>query len=166
MALFGLLFVGNNSCNRTFFYCCCCCSHRSSMWQNSSPNKNSFDRPSLTTVKTEPTSRSSRTTSEHDESQFDINYIPNSTISSRKSTDDIKSESYDKKHRHHHHHQHHHHKRHKTKHDFSVNGDRYRRKNEYAIFSYIDIFFSLLLVRHLAINIQRLHPCRIWLNSI
>lgn len=112
------------------------------MWQNSSPNKNSTDRPPLTTVKTEPTNRSSRTTSEHDESQFDIEYIPNSILASRNSTDDLKSESHEKKHRHHHHH--HHHKRHKTKHDLSINGDRYKNKTKWCFFMNYYFFFSLV----------------------
>ncbi len=103
-------------------------SHRSSMWQNLSPNKNSTDRPSMTTIKSEPTDRTnrpSRTTSEHDENHFDIEHNQNSIISSRKSIDDIRIESNEKKHHHHHHHHHHKsHKRHKTKHDLSINGDR------------------------------------------
>jgi hypothetical protein len=95
------------------------------MWQNLSPNKNSTDRQAMITIKNEPTdrtNRSSRTTSEHDENHFDIEQNPNSIISSRKSNDDNKIESHDKKHHHHYHH--HHHKRHKTKHDLSINGDR------------------------------------------
>jgi hypothetical protein len=96
------------------------------MWQNLSPNKNSNDRQSSTLIKNEPmdrTNRSSRTTSEHDENHFDIEHNENSTLSSH---DDLKIESNEKKHHHHHHHHHHHksHKRHKTKHDLSVNGDR------------------------------------------
>jgi len=99
------------------------------MWQNISPNKNSNDHQSTATIKSEPidrTNRSSRTTSEHDENHLDIEHNQNSTISSQKSNDDIKIESNEKKHHHHHHHHHHHksHKRHKTKHDLNVNGDR------------------------------------------
>ena len=89
------------------------------MWQNTSPNKNP-----MASIKSEPTNRSSRTTSEHDENQFDIEHKHNSTTSSQKSTDDIKIESSERKHHHHHHH-HKSHKRHKTKHDLSINGDRY-----------------------------------------
>ncbi len=93
------------------------------MWQNISPNKNSNDRQSITTIKSEPIDK---TTSEHDENHFDNEHNQHSTASSQKSNDDIKIESHEKKHHHHHHHHHHKsHKRHKTKHDLSVNGDRY-----------------------------------------
>ena len=98
------------------------------MWQNISPNKNSNDRQSITTIKSEPIEKTSRATSEHDENHhFDTEHNRNATASPHKSIEDIKIESNEKKHHHHHHHHHHHksHKRHKTKHDLSVNGDRY-----------------------------------------
>jgi hypothetical protein len=129
------------------------------MWQNISPNKISNDRQSMTTIKSEPidrTNRSSRTTSEHDENHFDIEHNPNSTISSQKSNDDIKIDSNEKKHHHHHHHHHHKsHKRHKTKHDLSINGDRYIKLN-------LKYFFQLFLcLIPVVINIQQLHQCLI-----
>ncbi|UJR26203.1 hypothetical protein I4U23_007546 [Adineta vaga] len=99
--------------------------HRSSMWQNLSPNKMSNDRQSMSTIKSEPidkTNRSSRTTSENEDNHCDNGQHQNSTTSSQKSADEIKIESHEKKHHHHHHH-HKSHKRHKTKHDLSVNGD-------------------------------------------
>jgi hypothetical protein len=120
-------------------------SHRSSMWQNLSPNKNASDRQSMTTIKSEPidrTNRSSRTTSEHDEHPFDIEHNQNSILSSQKSHDDLKIESNEKKHHHHHHHHHHKsHKRHKTKHDLSVNGDRYAKTKSEIFFSLISFVF-------------------------
>ena len=97
------------------------------MWQNRSPHRHSNELQSTaTSIKSEPhdkTTRSSRTTSEHDENHFE----PEHDGHSLKSNDDSKNESNDKKHHHHHHHHHHHksHKRHKTKHDLTVNGDRY-----------------------------------------
>ena len=98
------------------------------MWHNISPNKNSNDYSSTSTVQSKPIDEAnhpSRVISEHDEHHFDIKQHRNSTTSSQKSNDDMKIESNDKK-RHHHHHHHHHksHKRHKTKHDLSANGDR------------------------------------------
>ncbi|CAF1091313.1 unnamed protein product [Rotaria sordida] len=110
--------------------------HRSSMWQNTSPNKNSNDRsssittiPPTTTIKTEPIDQTNRTTSEHEENHIDNEQNQNSITSSallQKSKDDIKiiEPNNEKKHHHHHHHHHHKsHKRHKTKHDLSINGD-------------------------------------------
>lgn len=96
-------------------------SHRSSMWQNVSPSKNSNDRLS-STIKSEPIDQTNRTLSEHGENRTDNEQSLHSSTSTQKSKDDVKNESSDKKHHHHHHHKSH--KRHKTKHDLSINGDR------------------------------------------
>ena len=121
------------------------------MWQNLSPNKTSTDRQSMTTIKSEPTdrtNRSSRSTSEHDENHLDLEHP-------RKPTDEIKIDSHEKKHHHHHHHHHKSHKRHKTKHDLSINGDRYEDESTIFLQSFSRLF--LLVVK----SIQQSHPCLI-----
>ena len=93
------------------------------MWSTKTPH----DLPATKTSKNESnTEKSHRTTSEHDDTQPTKHDQSPTPISSQKSIDESKCDTQEKKHHHHHHHHHHKaHKRHKTKHDLTINGDRY-----------------------------------------
>ena len=127
-------------------------SHRSSMWQNRSPTKNPTDHHSTTTIKHEPTDKSSRTTSEHDDSHRDHDLSP------QRSTDESRSDNHERKHHHHHHHKAH--KRHKTKHDLSVNGDRYVNKIE--LLAWTVLWRSSSSSPPVVTNIRPSPQCLIW----